>query len=205
MRLFYLKNNHKYVAKTTNQDVEFNFRIINNRTIITAKALNDITLLKADDIIPFCVNFKDLYFLNGYQSWTDTKEYKLSKRLRNIKKSPHIITNMFAMDKYGDSNFYKYSIRKSHGYDLFYSRGKHEIFIYSHNSSVAYLIVELIKDRKSIHLVSDVKNISLKKSEEITIFDYSLEHKLKDGLDHFNKDFPKKNAEKIFGYTSWYY
>ncbi len=204
MRLFYLKNNRKYVAKANNADVEFNIRVVENRTTIVAKALNDITLVKADDIVPFNVNFKDLYFLNGYQSWTDTKEYTLAKRLRNIKKSPHIISHMFAMDKYGDSSFYKYSIKKSHGYDLFYSRGKHEIFICSYNSSVAYLIIELIKDRRSIHLISDVENIKLKKGEEITLFDYSLEFELKEGMKHFIQDFPKKNVEKIFGYTSWY-
>ena len=81
-----------------------------------------------------------MYFLNGYQSWTDTKEYKLRERLRNIKKSPHIISHMFAMDKYGDASFYNYSIRKSHGYDVFYSKGKYESFIYNLNYKTAYLI-----------------------------------------------------------------
>ena len=204
MRLYYYKNGHKKVTKFTNQDVKFIFNMVDNRTTVRIKALNDITLLKADDIIPFNVNFQDLYFLNGYQSWTDTKEFKLAKRLRNIKKSPHIITKMFAMDKYGDSSFYKYSIRKSHGYDIFYSRGEHEIFICSYNSSVAYLIIELVKDRRSIHLISDVRNISLKKGEEVTIFDYALEYELKEGMKHFLHDFPEKDLEKIFGYTSWY-
>ena len=114
MRLFYLKNNRKYVAKANNQDVEFDFRVVDNRTTVVAKALTDITLVKADDIVPFNANFQDLYFLNGYQSWTDTKEYKLAKHLKNIKRSPHLITHMFAMDKYGDSSFYRYSPRKSH-------------------------------------------------------------------------------------------
>ena len=31
------------------------------------------------------------YFLNGYQSWTDSHEYKLAKRLRNEKFRGHII------------------------------------------------------------------------------------------------------------------
>ena len=163
MRLDYLKNGRKYCAKHSNDDVEFKISINNNRTTTRIKALEDITLLKADDIIPFNVNFKDLYFLNGYQSWTDTKEFKLAKRLRNIKKSPHIITHMFAMDKYGDSSFYKYSNFKMHGYDVFYSRGEHELFICSYNSDIAYLIIELVKGRRFVHLISDVKNIRVKK------------------------------------------
>ena len=204
MRLYYLKNLRKHIAKYSNEDVKFDIRMFNARTTIRIKAKNDITLLKADEVIPFNVNFQDLYFLNGYQSWTDTKEFKLVKREKNIKKSPHIITKMFAMDKYGDSSFYKYSIRKSHGYDLFYSRGENELLIYSHNAETAYLIIELIKDRKSVHLISDVKGIKLKKGDEITIFDYSLIYDLVDGMESFLNDFKYKNIEKIFGYTSWY-
>ncbi len=204
MRLYYLKNGRKHVAKFSDKVVKFDVRMFNNRTIIRIKALEDITLLKADEVVPFNVNFHDLYFLNGYQSWTDTKEFRLSERLRNIKKSPHIISKMFAMDRYGDSTFYKYSIKKSHGYDLFYSRGEYEMLIYSHNFKTAYLIIELIKDRRSVHLISDVKNISLKKGEEITIFDYSLFYDLKEGMVSYLNDFENKNVDKIFGYTSWY-
>ena len=163
MRLTYLKNGRKRSAKYSNKDVKFNIHMYDSRTTIRVKALEDITLVNADEVIPFNVNFQDLYFLNGYQSWTDTKEFKLTKRLRNIKKSPHIISHMFAMDKYGDSSFYKYSVRKSHGFDIFYSRGQDEMLIYSHNADNAYLIIELIKDRKSVHLISCVQGISLKK------------------------------------------
>ena len=170
MRLYYLKNGHKYCTKRSNEDVEIILGVVNNRTTTRIKALTDITLVKAVDTIPFNVNFRDLYFLNGYQSWTDTKEFKLAKREHNIKKAPHIISHMFAMDKYGDSSFYRYSIKKSHGHDIFYSRGENEMLIYSHNFKTAYLIIELIKDRKSVHLISDVEHISLTKGEEVTIF-----------------------------------
>ena len=204
MRLYYYKNGSKRLAKYSNKEVKFDIRMFNNRTTVRIKALEDITLLKADEVIPFNVNYKDLYFLNGYQSWTDTKEFKLAEQLRDIKKSPHIISHMFAMDKYGDSNFYKYSIRKSHGYDIFYSRGEHELLVYSHNFNIAYLIIELIKDRKSVHLISDVKGINLKKGEELTIFDFSLFYNLEEGMQQFLQDFPGKTVEKLFGYTSWY-
>lgn len=205
MRLYYSKNGQKFSTKFSNKDVKFDLRIINNRTTIRVRALEDgIKLLKADDEIPFNVNFKDLYFLNGYQSWTDTKEFKLAERLRNVKKSPHIITHMFALAQYGDATFYRYSIKKSHGYDFFYARGKQEMLIYSYNFSTAYLIIELIKDRKSIHLISDVKNIKLDKGQQATIFDYSMFYNLQEGMVQYLEDFPGKPVEKLFGYTSWY-
>ena len=204
MRLYYLKNGRKHVTKYTNEDVFIATHIDDEHTVIKVRAKTDITLLNADEFIPFHVNFNDLYFLNGYQSWTDTKEYKLAKRLRNVNKSPHIITKVYALKTYGDSLFYKYSIKKSHGYDIFYSKGQHESFIYNLNYKTAYLIIELIKDKRDIHLISDVKNLSLKASEQVTVFDYKLFYNYQEGLESFQKDFPKLNTEKVFGYTSWY-
>ena len=172
MRVSYYKNGKKYIAKSSNADITISEVRDGNRTTTKIVANEDIVLLKADVSYPCHINYKDLYFLNGYQSWTDTKEYKLAYQLRDIRKSPHLISHMFAMSAYGDSKFYNYSIRKSHGYDVFYSKGKFESFIYNLNYKTAYLIIELIKDRSSIHLISDIKGLAVKKGQEATIFDY---------------------------------
>ena len=204
MRIRYFKKGKKYETQSTNGDLELKIIHQDERNIVTLKAKENIELISADDDIPFHVNFNDYYFLNGYQSWTDTKEFKLSERLRNINKSPHIITHMFALNKYGDSSFYKYSIKKSHGYDIFYSKGKYESFIYSLNYKTAYLVIELIKDKKSLHLLSQVKGINLNKGEEINVFDYYLFFNFMDGLNSFKTVYPEYIPEKLFGYTSWY-
>ena len=204
MRIYYYKEGKKYSTQSSNSDLEIISNIVDNRTTITVKAKENIELITADDTIPFHVNFNDYYFLNGYQSWTDTKEFKLVERLRNIKKSPHIIAKMFAMAQYGDTPFYRYSIRKSHGYDIFYSKGKYESFIYSVNYKTAYLVIELIKDRTSLHLISQVKGITLKKEEEINVFDYYMFFNFMEGLNSFKTVYPENIPEKLFGYTSWY-
>ena len=204
MRLIYYKKGKKHSIKKSNSDVIFSEVRENNHTTIKLLAKEDITLFKADVSYPAHINYQDLYFLNGYQSWTDTKEYKLATQLRDIKKSPHLITHLYAMDKYGDAPFYRYSIRKSHGYDIFYTKGKYESFIYNLNYKTAYLIIELIKDRSSIHLISDVRGLEVKKGQEITIFDYKYFANFKEGLHAFWEDFPILNTRKILGYTSWY-
>ena len=204
MRVYYYKEGKKYVAKSSNEDVELTTKIVDNRTTITLKAKQNIQLIKADDTIPFHVNFKDFYFLNGYQSWTDTKEFKLAERLRNIKRSPHIISHMFAMARYGDTPFYKYSIKKSHGYDIFYSKGQYESFIYSLNYKTEYLVIELIKDKTSLHLISQVEGINLTKDKEVNIFDYYMFFNFMEGLNSFKTVYPENIPERLFGYTSWY-
>jgi len=206
MVIRYIKNGKKYKIKRSNRDVRVIVYQDAEHVKIKIRAISDdITLIEAKETIPFNVNFKDLYFLNGYQSWTDTKEFKLVKRLRDVKKSPHLIVHQYGMDKYGDSTFYKYSIKKSHGYDIFYSKGEFESFIYNLNYQTAYLLVELIKDRKDIFLTSMLKGLSVKKGEEVVIFDYCYFDSFEEGLASFKKAFPRlENKEKIFGYTSWY-
>ena len=205
MRIDYRKGQKNYSTVRSNKDIRFFLQAENEHFVVRAKANVNLTLNSAKVDIPFNVNFKDLYFLNGYQSWTDTKEFNLRKRLRNIKKSPHLIVHQFAMDKYGDSTFYNYSIRRSHGYDVFYSKGKHESFIYNMNYRTAYLLIELVKDNRNIHLTSMVDGIVLKEGEEITLFDYYFFDNYEEGLKSFQESFPKiKGKEKLFGYTSWY-
>ena len=205
MRLEYIVNNRHKKAERSNEDVRFSVHINDEHHQITVTALKDITLKKACEVLPFNVNFHDVYFLNGYQSWTDTKEFYLRKRLRNVKKSPHLVVHKYGMDKYGDSTFYRYSIKKSHGYDVFYSKGRYECFMYNLNYAHAYLLFELIKDRKNLYLTSLLDGISLKQGESIDIFNYCYFDSFDEGLTSFNKAFPKlENKEKIFGYTSWY-
>lgn len=204
MKIKYLKNGSTRTARYSNEDILIDIQEINHRKTVSVTALSKITLISAEETVPFHVNFGDVYFLNGYQSWTDTKEYKLAERLRNVKKSPQIITHKFALNKYGDSTFYNYSIKKSHGYDIFYSRGKQGGFIYSLNHRIAYLIIELIKDQRDIHLISDVKGIELLDGESLTVLDYRLYYDYAEGRHAFELDYPEKKIEKLFGYTSWY-
>ena len=204
MRVVYLKDNKRRTITASNEDVTIFENRDGHRTTVKLVSNAEITLVKADVSYPCHINFKDLYFLNGYQSWTDTKEYKLAKQLRDIRKSPHIISHMFAMNKYGDSHFYNYSIRKSHGHDIFYSKGDFESFIYNLNYKTAYLIIELIKDRSSIHLISDVDGLKVNKGQEVTVFDYCYYDNFEEGLYAFWDAFPIRNVKKILGYTSWY-
>ena len=204
MRITYYKNGKKHTAKGSNSDITISEIRNGNRTTVKLLANEDVTLHKADVSYPCHINYKDLYFLNGYQSWTDTKEYKLATQLRDIKKSPHIISHMFAMSAYGDSHFYNYSIRKSHGYDVFYSKGSFESFIFNLNYKTAYLIVELIKDRSSIRLISDVEGLVVSKGQKVTVFDYCYYDNFEKGLYAFWDAFPIRNVKKVLGYTSWY-
>ena len=200
----YIKDGLLIKTGSSNSDIEISEKEESGRYTVTVKAIEDITLECGQTVYNTKINDGDLYFLNGYQSWTDTKEFYLSEKEKNIKKSPKFVVDMFAMDKYGDSNFYEYSKNKLHGYDVFYSKGSCESFIYSLNYEKAYLIFEIDKKEKTLSLISDIKGLELKQGEEFTVFDFRHYNSYKEGIESFNLHFTSRQYEKVFGYTSWY-
>lgn len=204
MILKYLVNNTINETDLNNDYVEIFSSSDNNRQIIKVKALKDISLLEARINKKLNITKDDLIFFNGYQSWTETKENYVTEKERNIKKAPKAIVKKFGLDRYGDSILYKYNKDYLHGYDVFYIKGKDSLFSFNNNFNNAWLIYELNKKTNTLNIISDVNNISLKAGEEFVVYDYYLFNNYEEGLNKFNELFPKKNLEKVFGYTSWY-
>ena len=73
MKITYLKNGKKHSASTSNSDFTLSEVRDGNHTVVKLLANEELVLAKAEVSYPCHINFKDLYFLNGYQSWTDTR------------------------------------------------------------------------------------------------------------------------------------
>ncbi len=204
MILKYLVNGIVNETDLNNDYVEIFSETQDSREIIKVKALKDINLLEARINKKLNITKDDLIFFNGYQSWTETKENYITEKERDITKAPKGIVNKFGLDRYGDSILYKYHKDNLHGYDVFYIKGKESLFSFNNNYNNAWLIYELNKKTNTLTLISDVNNISLKAGEEFVVYDYYLFNNYDEGLNKFNETFPKKNLNKVFGYTSWY-
>ena len=146
----------------------------------------------------------DLYFINGYQSWTETREFYGDVRERDVTRLPGILKRNFAIDRYGDATFYEYDKRVLHGYDIFYVRGKVGGFAASLNLESAYLIFEVVRRTGSVAIISDVGGVTLREGDEFSVCDYIYAPSFAEGKELLGKFFPPKICEKIFGYTSWY-
>ena len=194
------------VKKTalSNEDIIINIKNESKRSIVSVKALKKLTLKRAYQNLDAKFDKESSFFLNGYQSWTDTKEFYFKEKEKNVNKLPRFLIDMFAFDKYGDATFYSYGKHKIHGYDVFYIKGKEEFFSFNNNYKNAYLIYEIYKKEKVLALTSDVDGKTLEENEEYTVFDYYVYKNIEEGLKAFYEMFPKKDTKKIFGYTSWY-
>ena len=192
------------IATESNDELELLYTEENNRQTVTIRAKKEICLYKFIQRLPFTPNKDDLYFINGYQSWTDTKEFTPTERERDVKKIPHAIVKAFAFDRYGDASFYPYAKHLLHGYDVFYCKGQREKFILNLNYARAYLVITLDKKKKILELSSDFNKYKVAAGTEFVVADYYLSDSVDSGMEYFNQVFPRKNTPKIFGYTSWY-
>ena len=191
-----------------------------SRRTIKIKALTDIVLHQAEIKLDIEFDNDSKFFLNGYQSWTDTKEayineyeriarrakrfFKKNRNNDTFEKSSDFLINKFAFDRYGDVLFYDYDKNKLHGYNIFYIKGDKEFFSFNYNYKKAYLIYEVLRKERIVKLLADVRKCKINKGEEFTIFDYSFNNSYDLGLKEFYLEFKEKKQEKILGYTSWY-
>ena len=204
----------------TDNNVIVEIKKVNNRQTVTLKAINDIMIHQAELDLDVKFDKNSKFFLNGYQSWTDTKEayiyeyeriarrakrfFKKNRENDTFNKTRDVLINKFAFDRYGDVLFYDYDKNKLHGYNIFYIKGNNEFFSFNHNYKKAFLIYEVFRKEMKLKVVSGVRKLKIKKGEEFTLFDLSTFDSYNEGLSAFYEEFKEKTGEKIFGYTSWY-
>ena len=107
------ENQHCVVIQDLNDSL-LSIRII-PKCIITIESLE----------LKFKYNFtNELVYVNGYQSWTDSKEFFLDEKMKTLSYLAKPLLPHYQFDKYGDYNFKKYSnkIGDFHGYTYGYIR-----------------------------------------------------------------------------------
>lgn len=174
---------------------------------MTAK--RDLTLLSYEEDAPAYfsggrVGKHNILFLNGYQSWTDSRERFFLRFEKNLLHLPQRLIDTYSFDRYGDYHFYPYDVRRVHGYDVFYRRGVRDGFILNLNYKKAYLIIEVDRRTGKVLLKSDVECAKVRAGETVVLMDYVAFPSYEEGMMDFKRRFPERSIEKLFGYTSWY-
>ena len=200
----YTLSGERKSATGSNADFELITREEKGHYTVTLRAKRELCLSLFSQSFPFLFDSNDLYFLNGYQSWTDTKEFSPSERQKDVNKLPRFLVNAFSFDRYGDASFCRYGKHLLHGYDIFYCKGKSEKYILNLNYTRAYLLIRLDKKQKTLNLCYDFNGYKVDAGAEFIVADYYLSDSVAEGMQYFNTVFPRKNTPKIFGYTSWY-
>ncbi len=101
------------------------------------------------------VGEEDKIFMNGYQSWTDSRELTVSDKMRGISHIPAPLVRKYNFDKYGDYNFTHYSPRRGvlHGWTYCYIRdGSEYCLCASLSERCGFTRLTLLADKKRLKL-----------------------------------------------------
>ncbi len=147
-------------------------------------------------------------FLNGYQSWTDSRELTVSDKMRGINFIPKFIVDRFSLNKYGDYDFKEYQnkIGILHGFSYAYVRNHSELdFVGSLTERNGYTIINFDIINSKIIIEKDCKGLEIDK--EYTPFEIAfLKGSEKTVFDEYFSlmNIEKPKVQPKTGYTSWY-
>ncbi|WP_297131287.1 glycoside hydrolase family 36 protein [uncultured Eubacterium sp.] len=197
-------------TEISNDDVSFDLHQAENGltlTVIPKKEISDISFyLEREYEYPQDSRF----FANGFQSWTDTKEFAKNEMMADegvvgkglFGKSP------FGMNLVGDYTFVQQSKECGvfHSISFAYVRNEKNIdFFGSLNDRTGYTIIYADMNKNTLRFSKDVEGITI--SEPYELLDLYFDN---GGYDEvFDRYFAKMNVKpltdkKIKGYTSWY-
>lgn len=158
--------------------------------------------------LPFSFNKNHKIYSNGYQSWTDSREFSINERLRGISKLAAPITKKYQFDKYGDYSFKDYSREKGdiHGYTYSYIRdGENYSLLGSLTEKYGFTIIEEKVKENKIYVYKDCRGLNINK--EYPIFQLIFTKGSCDEIfDEYFKllNISKREGKSMTGWTSWY-
>lgn len=155
----------------------------------------------------------DLFYANGYQAWTTSREFSRNDTLRGL----FNIANLSKFTKHfaglsGDYHFARYNekgVFHSYTYCYFREKGKEEITLYGSKSErKGFTVFEVEMGDGKFAVKKDVEGLKLKAGQEYEMFDIAIiKGDMDTVMDKYFFDFVgcKKPAIKhLSGYTSWY-
>lgn len=158
--------------------------------------------------IPHPYKTKDQVFLNGYQSWTDSREAYVSEYDKGLQRVPAFLDKKYAFSAYGDYRFYEYPKQKGilHGWNYTYFIDDDLIELWgSMNENMCFTSFTHDSIRNEIVLRKDIKGFV--SNEKIVLFDIMIMKgsKIETIHEYFEaQGIKKKDIPVCKGYTSWY-
>lgn len=145
-------------------------------------------------------------FVNGYQSWTDTREFDLNEHLHNMNRVPRAVKERYHFESYGDVWFRQYLRSRYHGFTWAYmEKPDGEIdLIGSLNEERAFLIIDYRKAENVLALESDCEGKYC--TEPYVLYDF-VRYYGKDKIllqRRYFEHFGTCSAPNLRGYSSWY-
>lgn len=196
-----------------NEDFIFNLSENDGHIKGTVTALTDFSFCSISLETEREFGFDDLFYANGYQAWTTSREFCKSDSLQGI--MPLSKVSKFTEDLTGISGDYKFAsygtagVFHSYTYCYFRKRGRRGITLFGSKSErKGFTVFEADMNENTFKIYKDIEGISLKAGETYEVFDIiELGGDFDEVMDKYFFDFvgcAKPKVRHLAGYTSWY-
>lgn len=149
----------------------------------------------------------DRFFLNGYQTWSYSKEQGIEGKERGLLGTPKIIVDHYSLPLYGDYTFVEYSGKKGelHGFSyMSMRRGEEFHLISSLSEDYGWTIFYLDAKNKKLTIKKDIENLEF--TGEFHLFDLLFTQGKEEEVYErwFSLMSLETKATPLAGYSSWY-
>lgn len=153
---------------------------------------------------------EELVLMNGYQSWTDTREMPAWERMRGLRGVPSSIVKRWALSGGGDYSFVNYSGRRGEQHGFTYAtfrRGDGMVLVGSLDESHGFTLIHADANVGKITLETEPPRRELAAGERVVLGCYAICRGESDECyDRWFKlaGIQARPVKPIVGYTSWY-
>lgn len=201
-----------HTSSCENNDFSVEAEIKNNKIELTVKPKNQIEFVKFEMLMPYRFNSAHRVFVNGFQSWTVSREYSPNEAMNEFK--PRVLGlekrkfNPLGIWGAGDLTFHKYPEKAGiiYGYSYGYIRNKnHLFFLGSLSEAAGYTIITFHSAADCISIEKELEGVTFCKDKKVLSLAI-----LEGGFDCvFDRYFEMMQIEKPrvkrqCGYTTWY-
>lgn len=183
------------------------------RTTMYLNAKEPLTIQKFQIAYPYQFNKDSRVFVNGYQSWTDSREYFIDEEMKELSRFTEFyvktpLVKKIGIGKSGDYFICKYPRRKGlfYGWSYGYVRTNNRIDLFgSLSERCGFTIIRFDAENQQVILEKELEGVTF--SGRTLMADYAM---LTDEYDAaFDKYFDLMGVqctqkEKKCGYTTWY-
>ncbi|MCR4924772.1 MAG: alpha-galactosidase [Clostridiales bacterium] len=199
----------------TQKEVEgkhIDISIDNKENIYSAKLVSKVS--EKIKLISFKMEFgynfleKSKVYLNGYQSWTDSREYNIDEKLNCLSPLGKFASNLLSLNAYGDYGFKKYANVPGvfHGFSYAYIRNDKTYDLFgSLTERQGFTIINFDCNSNLIIIEKDVEGVAFEKEYSILdLFYVSGEENAVFDMYFSAMNIQKPKEKHRCGYTTWY-
>lgn len=214
-----IKVNNADISHKDFDNCHFSFELKDDGKFIKGilKAKTDMTMETFSITKKMEFSDDDLFFANGYQSWSTSKEFSKGEKTHDIISAARKLGGFaeFAAGVFADYTFDSYvsygqlNFFRSYTYTYLRKKGDYNITLYgSRSERKGFTMFECDMTNNLFTIRKDVEGLRLTAGQEYEMFDIAIiENEYEKAFDEYFFDFMGINKPKIkhlAGYTSWY-